>query len=174
MFCTIVTQQMPRLSEIGWNASSYSMRAPAGQLESRCAFFHTIVSSFRPTLDWKCSVQQICQMQQQAILHNIKEIGNVATLRAKVSHEISDEQRQEFEQQQAAQDRRNQSFAEYERDEVPFQGQDGKVVELPSDCGHYYSDGKGTIIGTDDPNFDPNAAGVTPMNKWNTIENKPD
>ncbi|HBA85177.1 MAG TPA: hypothetical protein DCZ95_13900 [Verrucomicrobia bacterium] len=146
----------------------YSFRAPRGQLDSYAPVLQAMVSSFRLSPQWLNAFVQVQTQWIQNQMQSIRNAGALSRYISSVHEEISDMNRQAFENRQASMDRINKNFSQYIRgvDEYnnPFEG---RPVELPSGYHQAWANSSGEYILTDQTSFNPNIGSNV---EWKPLE----
>lgn len=167
-YCAVMYMGSPKLDammrEAGMNQPPqvwitpercYSFRAPKGQLDAKTPILQTILASAHATPKWHAFIQQLNNIR-------FREQAKGAMDRARIRHaaqqEINQMQMDSWRKQQAAQDRIHEKFVDtirgVERYHEP--SDPGAQVILPGGYEQAWSDGSGTYIISNDPNYDPN------------------
>jgi hypothetical protein len=157
LYARLLAGAQPRTGATVWLIDHVtSVRAAKGQLDAVSPVARTAAASVRVSPQWHNRLMQFVQAQTQIALGAIQQEGVRAAIRARMSDEISEARRQEYEAHSRAQDERNQATAETMRDQQPWTTTEGGKVELPFQYGIAWQGADGQYIATNDAGYDPN------------------
>ena len=161
MYCAIVTVPMPA-GVFCWTSNVISFAAPRGTLDQNMSLMTSIVASAKPQLKWVNACAQVRQMMQQNIAQAVADDGALSQYISRVNDEISDIGRQEYAEQQKAEDRVDNEWHEYIAGVNTYAGPDGPV-DLPN---------SGTTPWFVDPNgiYHQPANGEVPDDSWKQLQ----
>ncbi len=98
VFCAIAA--MPTIPGITcWTANVFSFAAPTGSMGQAMPLMAAFIKSGRPQLRWLNEVLQVSVMMQENMRNQINAQGELSNYISRVSDEISDENRREYERQ---------------------------------------------------------------------------
>ena len=98
VFCAIAA--MPTIPGVTcWTANVISFAAPTGSMGQVMPLMAAFIKSGRPQLRWLNEVLQVSVMMQENMRNQINAQGELSNYISRVSDEISDENRREYERQ---------------------------------------------------------------------------
>jgi hypothetical protein len=135
-------------------ASMIAERAPQGQLDSSEKLFDLISSTFHADQAWLGRVTQNALAIQKIELKGIQDRANIVS---KNAEDIRSIQQQGYENRQRTLDQSEAEFSQVIRGVETYQNPGtGERVELDSNYGHAWVNGKGEYLLSDQAGFDPN------------------
>jgi hypothetical protein len=158
-YCTIIQMPDPT-GPVYWKTLCRSYRADHGKLEAAMPLYLTIDTSARLNPSWFAVVCNVCDSIDRIIHGQIVATQTQTTIVAQASREISDMQRQLYENQRKSQ---AESFNKW--DEVIRGVQTVKdpyqefPIQVPANFKKVFSDSNGSLILSDDPHLTPNILG---------------
>jgi hypothetical protein len=118
---------------VQWSARQlYSLRAPAGQLDTATPTLHAIASSVEVTPLWSANYQVVFDLFVKGQYQAIRSAGELSRYLAQNAAEIAEIHRSAYEAQQATYDRVFDSFSEYVRGVERYDVPDAGRVQLPN------------------------------------------
>jgi len=135
----------------------YSARAPKGSLDKVAPILRTVANSQRLSLPWYNKLMQFVEMSTKLTIDRINQEGVRAQIRARMSDEIREANKQQYESHEKSEDASNQATSETMRDQQPWTTADGNKVELPFQYGIAWQGANGEYISTNDPQYNPNS-----------------
>ncbi len=173
IYCLMVYSRTPAVPGLTlWGADRvFGFRAAAGQLARQAPVLHAIASSVRVNPRWFVRYLQAREAWVAGRMEGIRQAGELSRYLSRTSAEISDMQRQAWEDRQAAEDRTHHRFSEYIRGvgtyHDPYQGRD---VELPTGYNDVWVSRAGEYLLANDPNLNPN---VSTGGTWERMSARP-
>jgi len=148
-------------------ASMIAERAPAGQLDFSGNFFDLLNSTYRVDPQWQARVTKGALQIQQTELKGVRDRSAIV---AKNAEDISNIQREGYENRQKTMDHINNQFDQYIRGVETFRNPDtGETVDLDNRYGHAWVNNRGEYLLSDQEGFDPNR--YTKYNEdWKALE----
>jgi len=134
-------------------SSLFALRAPRGELAKFSRLYGSMVASYQPNVRWSMALQQVLASIGQT---TINEAAKRAQIWNEVSRYTGEIITQQYQAQQAVQDRLANSYSQSVRGlETYVDPSSGARVELTGGYTQAWSNGRGEYILSDDPNFNP-------------------
>jgi hypothetical protein len=169
-FVTYEKELNQRLGYMGWQILNVnSTRGLKGRLGELNILRAIMTRSFRFDLPWYTKITQFVVMRHNMILQQLKNRERQREALQQAREEANDAERKEFEQHWAAEDRQADAYGDYERDVTPWKTQGGGTVKLPNSYGRAWQGGDGSIIMSNDGNYDPNQDPNT-HTRWTSLQ----
>jgi hypothetical protein len=169
IYCVLGLAYAPAIQTTFWGPDrNYAFKAEKGKLDAHAKVFQTIVSSFRPNVDWFNRYVQLVQALAQTPADATRQVSEFGRYIKVTAPEITEARRQAYERQHAAQERVNASFTLYLRgvEEYRNPGDNHKVV-LPAAYPGVWANAVGDYLLSDEATFNPNV-GLT--KDWQRVE----
>jgi hypothetical protein len=144
----------------------FTFRAKAGELDAQARILAVIESSARVNLNWYNRLMQMIEINHQAGMQRIHDIGEWSKAYAKTSGEVSDSITKGYWDRQASQARTSQAVSNSIRGVEQYKDPQGYEFQLPSGYDGAWVSNRGEVIVSNEPGFDP---GVTFKEDWHPL-----
>lgn len=149
----------------------YSFKAEKGRLDAQARLFQTIAASVKIDPKWFSGYLQVRQMWQNNQMQAIQNAGRLSQYISRVNDEITEINRQAYENQQAAQDRAARQFSNYVRGVEDYKNPfDDTETQLPSGYNDVWVSANGEYILSNQAGFDPNAGSTQNWQRMKTVQ----
>ena len=147
----------------------FSIRAPAAEFDEARPLLQAIGASPVVDLNWFAGYQFVLDLSIRNGLEAIRAAGQASRIIAEANAEITNTILETYQQTQATTDRVFEAWSQtircVETYADPF---DGSTLELPNGFTYTYASAEGSVILSNEPNFDPVRA--FPLETWETLE----
>ncbi|HZE95986.1 MAG TPA: hypothetical protein VE981_03070 [Planctomycetota bacterium] len=145
-----------------WWCGGVTMRAPAGTLDAATPLLSVPMRSIRISLAWHAGLEEVRKVFAQGRLQSQQDFARFQQQWQQANAQIQEMHRQTWEDRAASQDRQNFALRELlggvETYRSPYEHRN---VELPAGYMKQWMHPDGTVLLSNDVNFDPRVAGQT-------------
>ncbi|MGE3315272.1 MAG: hypothetical protein AB7O26_09160, partial [Planctomycetaceae bacterium] len=135
----------------------YSFTAPKGELDARTPMFQAMASSMTIDIGWYNKYRQVAALWAQRVQNSIRDAGMLSRYIAQINNEITQINREAWENQQRTMDRVNRQFVNYIRGVEEYQSPySNYTVQLPSGYQHVWANRFNEYYLSNSPSFNPN------------------
>jgi hypothetical protein len=163
-----LTQAPPNGWTAMWWCGGFTMRAPAGQLDKAIPTLSVPIQSIRVSLSWSARLEEVRKVFSQGLLKSQEDFARFQQRWTQAQAEIQELHRKTWEDRAASQDRQNFALREVlggvETYKNPYESRN---VELPQGYKKYWMNNQGTILLSNDPNYDPRPGSAA---EWRAME----
>ncbi len=150
------------------NTSSYSFRAPKGELDRLKPLMTTTVTTARLSQEWYSGYMYVQQLFMNRMNQGIKNAAAISATITKNSEEIRQMFSDSYRKQQESSDRISRSYSEYIRGvETYTNPYESRPVQLPSGYQNAWVNAQGEYILSPQTGFDPNVGSTV---EWRRME----
>jgi hypothetical protein len=169
IYCVLASAYASATHTTVWGTDrNYAFKTEKGKMDLRANVLQTVMSSFRPNLQWFNRYVQLVQLLAQGRIEGLRhpiEFG--AYIKQGTTEEINGIRRQLYDLQQSAQERINASFLTYVRRLDEYRNPlDHRRVLLPTSASAW-TNRRGDYLLAADASFDPNSGST---NDWLRVE----
>jgi hypothetical protein len=163
-----------RLHFTNWVVESVtSTRGPKGTLEQLNTLRALMTQAIQPNIAWYNKVTQFILIRQKMTLQKLAAQEERRKIFMKLKEEISEENKQAFENHMHDIDVRSNAFADYTREVSPYRTGDGKTVKLPNKYGMAFEGANGEILLSNEPGYNPNSDPNQARTTWTPLQQVP-
>lgn len=135
----------------------YSFAAPTGELDRRTPMFQAMASSMTVDLGWFSKYRQVSALWAQRVQNSIRDAGMLSRYISQINDEITQINREAWENQQRTMDRVNRQFSNYIRGvEEYVSPYSSYSVQLPSGYQYVWANRLNEYVLSNSASFNPN------------------
>lgn len=135
----------------------YSFAAPQGELDARTPMFQAMATSMTIDMGWYNKYRQVANLWAQRVQQSIRDAGMLSRYIAQINDEITQINREAWENQQRTMDRVNRQFVNYIRGVEEYQSPySNYTVQLPSGYQYVWANRFNEYYLSNSASFNPN------------------